>query len=225
MSGDDQAMRGGDEILLAFARALRAGGIPVTQDRAQEFLSATAALGLGDPRAVRAAGRATLCAGPDDLQRFDQVFEAFFNARDGLPRTRPARPSAETSFTDLPLEDGTDEPEVADDVIRAAASTAEVLRHRDVAGLTPAEKHRLATLFATLQPRAAPASYGAPPGLAPRPGRRPPHPALEPAPARRAVRDRVAPPRPPGPAGSSCSSTSAAPCRPTPTPCCGSPIA
>ncbi len=148
------ATRGGDEILLAFARALRAGGIPVTQDRAQEFLAATAELGLTDPRAVRSAGRATLCAGPDDLQRFDQVFEAFFNPRDGLPRSRPARPSPETSVTDLPLEDGTEQTEAVDDVIRAAASSAEVLRHRDVAGLTPAEKHRLATLFATLRPRA-----------------------------------------------------------------------
>ena len=34
--------RGGDEILLAFARALRAGGVPVTQDRTHEFLAATA---------------------------------------------------------------------------------------------------------------------------------------------------------------------------------------
>ena len=148
-------VRGGDEILLAFARALRAGGIAVTQDRAQEFLSATAVLGLLDPAAVRAAGRATLCAGPDDLLRFDQVFEAFFNARDGLPRIRSAPPSVETSsVTDLPLEDGSEEGEVADDVIRAAASASEVLRHRDVAALTPAEKFRLASLFATLHPRA-----------------------------------------------------------------------
>jgi len=145
--------RGGDEILLAFTRALRAGGVPVTQDRAQEFVAAVWQLGLADPRHVRTAGRATLCAGPDDLQRFDQVFEAFFNGRDGLPRSRPARPGTETAFTDLPLEDGVDETGDPDDVVRAFASTAEVLRHRDVAGLTPAEKHRLATLFATLRPR------------------------------------------------------------------------
>ena len=45
--------RGGDEILLAFARALRAGGVPVTQDRTQGFLAATATLGADDPVAVR----------------------------------------------------------------------------------------------------------------------------------------------------------------------------
>jgi uncharacterized protein len=81
-------VRGGDEILLAFSRALRAGGVPATQDRAHEFLSAVAELGTGDPQAVRIAGRATLCASPEDLTRFDQIFEAFFNARDGLPRPR-----------------------------------------------------------------------------------------------------------------------------------------
>jgi uncharacterized protein len=146
-------IRGGDEILLAFSRAVRAGGVPVTQDRAHTFLAAAAVLGLDDPRDVRAAGRATLCAGPDDLQRFDQVFEAFFNSRHGLPRPRPLTTPSESSFTDLPLEDGSDDAEVVDDVIRAAASATEVLRHRDIATLSNAEKHRLAALFQSLRPR------------------------------------------------------------------------
>ena len=68
-------VRGADEVLLGFARALRAAGVPVTQDRAQGFLAAVALLGLDDQRATYAAGRATLCAGPDDLERYDQVFE------------------------------------------------------------------------------------------------------------------------------------------------------
>jgi uncharacterized protein with von Willebrand factor type A (vWA) domain len=145
--------RGGDEILLAFARALRAGGVPVTQDRAHDFLAAAARLGVEDPGAVRIAGRATLCAGPDDLMRFDQVFEAFFDDRHGLPQGRPAsRP--EEAVTELPLDDSVgSEGHEADDVVRAAASTTEVLRHRDVASLTAAEKQRLAALFATLRPR------------------------------------------------------------------------
>jgi uncharacterized protein with von Willebrand factor type A (vWA) domain len=150
----DAAGRGGDEILLAFARAVRAGGVPVTQDRTHEFLAATALLGADAPAAVRAAGRSTLCASPDDLARFDQVFEAFFNARQGLPRPRPVvRP--ETSPEQLPLDDGDGgETAEADDVIRAAASASEVLRHRDVASLSAVEKQRLAAMFATLRPRA-----------------------------------------------------------------------
>src|SRR6478609_5863373 len=102
-SADDPA-RGGDEILLAFARALRAGGVPVTQDRTHDFLAAAATLGAGDPAGVRIAGRATLCGSPDDLSRFDEVFEAFFNARDGLPRPRPAT-APEPAFSQLPYED------------------------------------------------------------------------------------------------------------------------
>jgi uncharacterized protein len=142
-----------DEILLGFTRALRAAGLPVTQDRAHGFLTAAALVGLGDHRSTYTAGRATLCASPDDLARYDQVFEAYFNARDGLPRSRPAQP-APPSHTDLPATD--DEGEGGDsdtEPIRARASRAEVLRHRDLASLSPSERHRLAEMFATLRPR------------------------------------------------------------------------
>jgi uncharacterized protein len=142
-----------DEILLGFTRALRAAGLPVTQDRAHGFLTAAALVGLGDQRATYTAGRATLCASPDDLARFDQVFEAYFNAREGLPRPRPAQ-SAAAPRTDLPATDeagGAGESD--EEPVRAMASRAEVLRHRDVAGLSAAERHRLAEMFATLRPR------------------------------------------------------------------------
>jgi len=144
---------GADEVLLAFTRALRAAGVPVTQDRTHGFLAAVGLLGLDDQRATYLAGRATLCAGPDDLERYDQVFEAWFNARDGLPRTRPAPPAAPT-FSDFPagdVEGGAGESD--EEVIRAMASDTEVLRHRDVASLTPAERARLAGMFATIRPR------------------------------------------------------------------------
>jgi uncharacterized protein with von Willebrand factor type A (vWA) domain len=147
------AMRGGDEILLAFTRAARAGGVPVTQDRAHDFLAAASLLGVDDPAAVRAAGRSTLCASPDDLVRFDQVFEAFFSARQGLPGPRRSG-HAETPSDLPPLEEGTgDERDEADELVRVAASEAEMLRHRDVASLTAAEKQRLAAMFAALRPR------------------------------------------------------------------------
>lgn len=143
-----------DEILLAFTRALRAAGVPVTHDRAQGFLAATAVLGAEHRRATYLAGRATLCAGPDDLERYDQVFHEFFEARDGLPRTRPAHPSA--PFAGLPLEESSGSGEGGaedEEVLRALASETEVLRQRDVAGLSAAERRRLAGMFATLRPR------------------------------------------------------------------------
>ena len=148
------AVRGGDEILLAFTRALRAAGVPVTHDRAQGFLAAAALLGVGDQRATWVAGRSTLCAGPDDLARYDAVFEAFFNARDGLPRTRPVMPMA-AAPSQLPDTDALGEGDTDEDIetVYASASETEVLRHRDVASLSASEKRRLAAMFATIRPR------------------------------------------------------------------------
>ncbi|MGB0101654.1 MAG: VWA domain-containing protein [Nocardioides sp.] len=143
-----------DEILLGFTAALRAAGVAVTHDRTEGFLAATAALGMVDQRATYLAGRATLCAGPDDLDRYDQVFHAYFGARDGLPRPRPAQAPVAPGFSGLPLDDASAEADPADEeVVRARASDTEVLRHRDVAALSAAEKRRLDAMFATLRPR------------------------------------------------------------------------
>jgi uncharacterized protein len=143
-----------DELLLGFARALRATGVPVTEDRAQTYLEAVAALDLGDRRATYWAGRATLCSSPDDLDRYDQVFTAWFLTQEAAA-TGPRRPSpppmAQASVDDSG--DGHDQQQ-EEEVLQAAASDAEVLRHRDIADLTAAERARLAALFATLQPRA-----------------------------------------------------------------------
>ena len=141
------------EILLGFTRALRAAGVRVTPDRSQSYLEAVSLVGLDDQRATYTAGRATLCAGPDDLARYDQVFEAYFNARDGLPRPRASRPQA-SAAVDLPLLDGAGAGEQDDDVTRAMASEVEVLRHRDVARLSATEKQRINALMETLAPRA-----------------------------------------------------------------------
>jgi uncharacterized protein len=147
-------LRGGDEILLAFARALRAAGVPVTQDRAQGFLDAASVLDVADERGTWVAGRSTLCGSPDDLDRFDAVFEAFFNARDGLPRTRQV-PSVTPSQSQLPENDAVGEGGDEEDMesIHARAAETEVLRHRDVGSLSASEKQRLAGMFATLHPR------------------------------------------------------------------------
>lgn len=149
------AVRAADEILIGFTRALRAAGVPVTQDRTHGYLAAVALVGLGDARATYDAGRATLCASPDDLARYDQVHEAYFDGRHGLPRARQAQAGV-PSYSGLPLSEdglevGADDAEA--EVARATASDVEVLRHRDIGELTAAEKHRLDAVFATLRPR------------------------------------------------------------------------
>ncbi|HSJ21992.1 MAG TPA: VWA domain-containing protein [Nocardioidaceae bacterium] len=142
-----------DELLLGFTRALRAAGVPVSQDRAQSFLRAASLVDVGDRRATYWAGRATLCAGPEDLDRYDQVFGAWFLGRvTSSARQRPDRPpERHADLQDTP-EAGGEEVGEADD-LRALASATEILRHRDVADLGPAEKARLAALFAALRPR------------------------------------------------------------------------
>ncbi len=152
----DAPARSTDEVLLAFTRSLRAAGVPVTLDRAQGFLAAASIVGVDSAGTYR-AGRATLCAGPDDLARYDQVFEAYFNAADGLPRTRPATSPRTTSRSSLSTEEseasGTGSDNDAEDRVRAMASAVEVLRHRDVATMSAAEKHRLAALLGTIELR------------------------------------------------------------------------
>ena len=155
MSTVSTAAHAPDELLLGFTHALRAAGVGVTHDRGASFLAATALVGLGDVAAVRAAGRSTLCAGPDDLERFDQVFAAWFDPRGELPRSRPA-PAGAPAPALLPESDAGAGSEGGDDeeVVRAMASDVEVLRHRDVAALSPGEKARLADMFASLAVRA-----------------------------------------------------------------------
>ena len=141
-----------DELLLGFARALRAAGVPVTQDRSQAYLEATALVGLDDQPATYWAGRATLCSGPDDLDRYDEVFTAWFHAREH-PVNRARKDERSVAQAELDTGAGEGGGELDDDVLRAMASETEVLRHRDIADLAASDKARLAAMFETLHPR------------------------------------------------------------------------
>jgi uncharacterized protein len=153
MSGTTAVAHEADEILLGFTRALRSAGVAVTHDRATSFLQAAAMVGSQDYQATFRAGRATLCAGPDDLVRYAHVFEAWFGAREQLPRTVPRERPREIS-PPLPLgESGETGGESTPDVVRAAASDREVLQHRDVAVMRPDEKALLDAMIRALRPR------------------------------------------------------------------------
>jgi uncharacterized protein with von Willebrand factor type A (vWA) domain len=140
-----------DVLLLGFARALRAAGLPVTADRSQTFLDAVSRLGLGDRRGTYWAGRATLCTGPEDLERYDQVFSAWFLADDQEQRGAPRPAPAAVPQAALDLEEATGEGAEGQDA-EVAASATEVLRHRDIATLDAAERARLNRLFSGLRP-------------------------------------------------------------------------
>ncbi len=143
---------GAGQVLAGFARACRGAGLPVTADRERTFLQACAAVGLGEQARVYWAGRATLTASPADLGAYDRVFAGWFGGvpLDAVSREEPPRPTTVQS----PLEDGRGEDDAdGQEMLHALASAQEVLRHRDVAGLSPADRAALRRQFATLRPR------------------------------------------------------------------------
>ena len=140
-----------DEVLASFAVALRSAGVPVTMDRTQAFLAAATQVGADDQSAVYWAGRATLCGCLDDLDRYDQLFLAWFGLQ-GLTPGKPREQLRRVAQADLTSDDGTGHGDGPETMLAAAASSTEVLRHRDVAELSPSERAELNRLFATLRP-------------------------------------------------------------------------
>lgn len=77
--------------MIAFATLLRTEyDIPAGHADAHEALRALEAVGVEDAGHVRYALRATFCRKPDEIERFDRAFDAFFGdfAR-GVPQPRP----------------------------------------------------------------------------------------------------------------------------------------
>ncbi len=138
--------------VVGFAHALAAAGLPVASHAVETFTRALRQVDLSDPGQVYWAGRATLCRSPDDIGRYDMVFENWFGptvfARtpQRVPQPRRARIAAlnATGAADA----GGDAPR-----LRVAADDTEILRHRDIAELTAAERAHLAELIAALHPR------------------------------------------------------------------------
>jgi uncharacterized protein len=137
-----------------FARALAAAGLPVASDAVETYTRALRQVDVSDPRQVYWAGRATLCRGPDDIPRYDLLFESWFGGT--LPRRTPHRKQLPRRSQIVALDAaggadaGGDAPRV-----RVAADDTEILRHRDIAELTAAERAHLAELIIELRPHPA----------------------------------------------------------------------
>ena len=126
--------------LTGFARALRAAGVAADRARlttALEALGASSTARSADH--VYWATRLALCAEPDDLPRFDALFDLWFRGmRPTVPTPRgPASPRSSIPSPRLGRNDADREQSGDDDVLRTAASEAEILRHRDVASSAP----------------------------------------------------------------------------------------
>ncbi|MER6573105.1 hypothetical protein ABT288_44945, partial [Streptomyces sp. NPDC001093] len=84
--GADAQPLGADAVLVGFVRAVRAAGVGASTERLHAFLRAVAALRPGVRADVYWAGRATLCGGHDDLERYERVFAAYFGSAGEQPR-------------------------------------------------------------------------------------------------------------------------------------------
>jgi uncharacterized protein with von Willebrand factor type A (vWA) domain len=142
--------------MTGFARALRANGVAADATRLASAIEALAHVDPLDAAQVYWAGRVTLCAEPDDLPRFDAVFDAWFRDRLPMPAPPPSQAPAGQVLQLRPVGGGDadcideDKPQ---EQLPTAASDAEVLRHRDVANLTDDERQEINVLVALLAPR------------------------------------------------------------------------
>ncbi|MGI5270776.1 vWA domain-containing protein [Nonomuraea sp. CA-218870] len=133
--------------MTGFVRTLRAAGVAADHERAQGFLRALEHLDAGVPGDVYWAGRLTLCAGPDDLPRYDRCFHAYFGGAKAV--AGPAATASVHRYTATVADSA--EGERDGEAAPATASRTEVLRHRDVARLTEAERAEVHRMLAMLR--------------------------------------------------------------------------
>jgi uncharacterized protein len=141
--------------LTGFAGALRAVGINADRARLTTSLEALHELDPGNADHVYWATKLALCSEPDDLAKFDAVFDLWFRGtRPRLPG--PQAPRGQVRHEQLHAVGGQDSQTQQlnrDDALRTAASEAEVLRRHDVATLTREQRDEVNRLIALLAPK------------------------------------------------------------------------
>jgi uncharacterized protein with von Willebrand factor type A (vWA) domain len=150
-TGDDTGRYDVTDSVVGLARTLRAAGVNVTADRVHATVAALDQLDPSRRTDVYWAGRLTLCANADDIDRYDRVFAAYFGERPlGLRRRQAVTTSrlrlvAAAATDDLPA---VEEHPADEQTSSVAASGIEILRHRDIASLSAADRTALARLLA-----------------------------------------------------------------------------
>lgn len=158
--------------LARFAGALRDAGIDVSLSDEADALTALTLVDLGDREEVRRALVSALKIRPRDAERFDDLFERWWNWRRGAaakagPEARRRRAAAEPGNGKpgpLPIKAPDDAPEEGPPASEGGDpgySPEAVLRRKPFEELKPEELRAMARLVARLAPR-----------LATRPGRR-----------------------------------------------------
>jgi uncharacterized protein len=138
------------ESLVGFGQALRRAGVPAQADRVRAMAEALTRLPTLSRSGIYWAGRLTCCSRAEDIPVYDRVFEAWFTTGRGdvlsSTRVEVERPVGEVDDDTAGVGSGDDEQVM----VTAAASTREVLRHRDVARLDPQERAEVNRLIAAI---------------------------------------------------------------------------
>lgn len=140
-------------VIGGLARVLRRVGVEATQGR---MIEAVRALEDLDPTArgdVYWAGRLAFCADPDEIRRYDRAFRAVFDAAEpGRPPVELAPSQQHVQLVDAGGTDGPSAVPAADVApVAVSASRRELLRDRDFAELTPAERAQVDRLLTQLR--------------------------------------------------------------------------
>jgi uncharacterized protein len=140
--------------MTGFARALREAGVAADRFRLTTSLAALAHVDAVDVEQVYWAARVALCSEPDDLPRFDALFDVWFRQH-GPRLPGPAQLTSTAQSAQLrPLAgDAADDVYDEDDPLPTAASEAEILRHHDITELSTDERDEVNRLIALLAPR------------------------------------------------------------------------
>ena len=144
---------GPERIVAGFVWALRVAGLAVPTGSVVLYAQALARVGIGSQGPVYWAGRATLVCRPEDHPVYDRVFAAYWQDRP-VSFIVPAAAEPLVLAVDDHGDDGEpsgedDRPEC--DVVAVRYSAMEILRHRDLATLTPAEWAEAQELVAALR--------------------------------------------------------------------------
>jgi uncharacterized protein len=155
-------------VLVGFGRRLRAEGLAVGTGRILNYCRAAAALVPLNRERLYWAGRTTLVARPEDLDRYDSAFRDYFDRgdlSDVLEKLfqfadKTQAPQLETSEDDAQagpqierttgVPDET-EPTEGDAIVAMIASSAEVLRSKSFDKLSEAELQRVALAIRRIQ--------------------------------------------------------------------------
>jgi uncharacterized protein with von Willebrand factor type A (vWA) domain len=137
--------------IAGFTHALSASGLTVGSDAVAAYTTALRHIDIAEPLQVYWTGRATLCRSPDDTARYDLVFQSWFG---GIPLVFVPRRNPRSRRARAAALEPAGAAETAGDApaLRVAADDTDILRHRDIAELSAAERAHLAELITALRP-------------------------------------------------------------------------